>query len=246
VRGFLLLIRFAIVAVVLIGFGIYELVIIPTTSSVTFVDQLIAARDVKGAYEAERRLLDRDRARFQNDPELISRIPKLIALMGVRNDKGLDHVLAGIGRPAVAPLVAAFDAPVPRVAMGGLVFVDDDTVRSQRLISLFETCKLMHEEAPEVAPRLVTYFDDKNAMVADKCVEAVAAFGRDAVPTLIAVLNDPRANRRMRRYAVITLNRIGPDAAQALPALRTTLTKAGDKKEKELIEAAIRNAQRRP
>src|ERR1700693_2720496 len=149
-------VRWLIAIVMLIGFAIYELVIIPLTSSAAFVDRLVAAKRLDEASEAENRLLERDQSRFRDDQKLIARIPRLISLLGVRSDKAVVHVLAGIGRPAIQPMIAALDAPTPHVAFGG-VPIDDDTVKCGQLKSLFAAFKSLHAEAPEVASRLTRY-----------------------------------------------------------------------------------------
>jgi hypothetical protein len=244
-RGIFVLVRFLIIAVALIGIAIHEFVVIPNTSTADFVDQLVSAKKRNDASEAENRLLERDRSSFRNDPELIPRIPQLVALLGIRNDRGARHVLTGIGRPTVGPLIAAFDAPLPHVSIGGIP-IDDKSLRFNRVISLFEAFKSLHTEAPEVLSRLVTYLDDDDALICDKCVESLAAFGANAVPPLVAILNDPQSNRRPRRYAVIALGRIGRGASAAVPVLRKTLSQANNSDDKRLIQMAIQNAQPRP
>jgi hypothetical protein len=243
-RWSLYAVRWLIAIVMLIGFAIYELVIIPLTSSAAFVDRLVAAKRLDEAREAEKRLLERDPSRFRDDQELVARIPQLISLLGVRNDKGAVHVLAGIGRPAIQPMITALDAPTPHVAFGG-VPIDDDSVKRGQLKSLFEAFKALHAEAPEAASRLARYLGHHDAMVCDKCIETLVAFGHDSVQPLAAILDDPRTGQRAKRYAVVALSRIGPDIAEAVPVLRKRLGQTTDSEEKSLIESAIKNAQSR-
>ncbi len=238
-------VRWLIAIVMLIGFAIYELVVIPLTSSATFVDRLVAAKRLDEARDAENRLLERDRSRFRGDQELIARIPQLISLLGVRSDRAVVHVLAGIGRPAIQPMIAALDAPTPPVGIGG-VQIDDDSVKCRQLKSLFEAFKALHAEAPETAARLARYLGHQDAMVCDKCVETLVAFGHDSVQPLIVILDDPRTGHRTKRYAVVALGRIGPEIAEAVPALRKRLGQTTDSGEKKLIESALHNARNRP
>ncbi|HEV3300620.1 MAG TPA: hypothetical protein VG055_13310 [Planctomycetaceae bacterium] len=238
-------VRWLIAFVVLIGFGIYELIVIPSTSSATFVDRLVAAKRLDEAREAEKRLLERDRSRFRGDQELIARIPRLISLLGVRNDQAVVHVLAGIGRPAIQPMIAALDAPTPPVGFGGFR-IDDDSVKCGQLKSLFEAFKSLRAEAPEAASRLARYLGHHDAMVCDKCVETLVAFGHDSVQPLVAILDDPQTGGRTKRYAVVALSRIGPQNAEAVPVLRKRLGQTTDSEEKKLIELAIHSAQSRP
>jgi hypothetical protein len=241
----LYVLRWLIAIVMLIGFAIYELVIIPLTPSAIFVDQLIAAKHVKESHEAEARLLERDRSRFRGDQELIARIPQLISLLGVRSDKALVHVLAGIGRPAIQPMIAALDAPTPHASMGALP-IDDESVKCGQLKSLLQAFKLLHAEAPETASRLTRYLGHHDAMVCDTCVETLVAFKHDAVQPLVAILDDPRADQRAKRNAVVALSRIGPAMSEAVPMLRHKLDQTTDPEEKKLIQWAIKNGESRP
>ena len=70
---------------------------------------------------------------------------------------------------------------------------------------------------------LIRGLDDKNPRVRMKCVQALGAFGaeaREAVPALLRCLEDERC----ALWVVITLGKIGPDAAVAGPALAKRLS----------------------
>jgi hypothetical protein len=244
-RGRLFLARCLVVILMSIGVAIYEFAIVPSISSVTFVDRLVWAQDLEEANKAEKRLLERDRSRFRGDQQLVTRIPQLISLLGVRNQRGVMHVLAGIGRPAIQPMIAALDAPASPVALGRLP-ENDDAVKSLQLECLFDTFSLLHAEAPEAASRVARFLGHPDLLVCDKCVDTLVVFGGDAVQPLAAILDDPRAAQRTKRYAVVALSRIGSRMTEAVPVLRKRFAQTTDPEERKLIESALKNAQGRP
>jgi HEAT repeat protein len=67
-------------------------------------------------------------------------------------------------------------------------------------------------------PVLIETFKDDDVDVQTTAVEALAGYGKEAVPALIKALDDRSSSVRYR--AILTLAKIGPAAAAALPALR--------------------------
>src|SRR5262249_47570326 len=63
--------------------------------------------------------------------------------------------------------------------------------------------------------------DEQNKVVRRFAAEALGKMGREAVPSLVATLQDVRAFVRM--YAAIALGQIGPEAEEAIPALIAAL-----------------------
>jgi HEAT repeat protein len=79
--------------------------------------------------------------------------------------------------------------------------------------------RLAAQKQPDSLPRLIATLNDSDSDVRDAAVEAVAAFGVEAVPDLSTLLNEGRLNSR--EAAARVLGMIGDSAA--IPALMNAL-----------------------
>ena len=71
------------------------------------------------------------------------------------------------------------------------------------------------------SPRLtdLATFQDNDVEVRTAAVDALAGYGKSAVPPLVGVLREQHS-LEPRRLAVLTLTQIGPESQDALPLLR--------------------------
>lgn len=142
--------------------------------------------------------------------------------------------LTNAGKDPVAPLVAALGdedynvrfyaawtlgriGPDAAAAVPALIQSRSDLNGDVRRKVVFALGRI-HPPADRAMPVLVGFFEDDDVDVRQAAVEALAGYGKEALPALLKALNDP--NPVVRRQAVLTVAEIGPDAGSALSALR--------------------------
>lgn len=114
-------------------------------------------------------------------------------------------------------------------ALGHIMRNDEDpATRANAALALY------HIGGPETVPDLIHGLDDEFEWVRMNCALALAQAGpsaSDAVPALLAAVNNPE-NRRInrafhvsiRQQSIVALGRIGPAAKDAVPTLTEALT----------------------
>lgn len=114
-------------------------------------------------------------------------------------------------------------------------------VRAVRWLTIMGLATLVSVLAADVDPLVRVLRDpDKTADAkGDACLQLMdlGPAAAPAVPALVGLLTAPE--EMLRDYAVTTLERIGPPARNALPALRRTLAKDTSPEIRELARAAI-------
>jgi peptidyl-prolyl cis-trans isomerase A (cyclophilin A) len=136
------------------------------------------------------------------------------------------EVLAGIGRPATAPLLKRLKKS------------DEPRLR----VLLITTLGLLGRHADAAAPVLVDLVTDANPGVARRAGEALRRIGPwavDYVPDLVDRLRFAQ-EPRIRLAAAQTLGRIGPGAAAAIPHLREARAEAKGALQQAAVEALRR------
>ena len=110
----------------------------------------------------------------------------------------------------VPPLVAALDDA-------------DWSVRRAAATNLGE----IGGEAKVAVPRLLQMLrSDDDAEAARQALREIDAAPEEAVPVLVEILQDEKASRQSRFYAMFLIRKAGPAAKQALPVLRKMLEEA--------------------
>jgi HEAT repeat protein len=67
---------------------------------------------------------------------------------------------------------------------------------------------------------------DDDAEAARQALREIDAAPEEAVPVLVEILQDEKASRQSRFYAMFLIRKAGPAAKQALPVLRKMLEEA--------------------
>lgn len=136
--------------------------------------------------------------------------------------KRLIEAAAALGPDGVPALVIALDGASP--------------VERRR------AARALHRLGPEAAPAsaaLIQALDDPAAR--SLALRALIRIGAAAVPRLIPSLNSQDGARR--RSALYILNEIGPEAAQAIPAIKA-LRERADERERSFADQALRSLRR--
>ena len=146
-------------------------------------------------------------------PEAVPAVPALAKLLRDSDAHVRAHAASALG--AIGP--AARDA-VPQLTKA--VADPDPTVRREAV----EALRAIRPGPKVVLPLLTRLLQDAEPSVVLRAIDALSEFGKDAVPALIEALQNPR----MRYWAILVLNEIGPDAADAVPALVRVLQEDKD------------------
>ncbi len=179
------------------------------------------------------RLLDRpvDRVPATYTIGMIGKVPENAEKKIEENARSDDELLAGVSMWALAKLHPD-DKEMVRKAVERLVAGlknDEERVRraaAQALVDL--------DPAPEIArPILAKAMDDASPEALDAMMDAPAGLGGKAVPRLIKALEVEQSRGR----AAAIIERIGPAAKEAVPALIRSLTDKNPRTRSEVLLA---------
>jgi HEAT repeat protein len=98
----------------------------------------------------------------------------------------------------------------------------------------------MEEDAAPAVPALLRMLrKDDESDVARSALREINTAGDDAIPILLEILQDEKAGRRSRYYALFLLRKMGPRAQVALPILEKQ-REAADGRQREYLDRAIK------
>lgn len=156
----------------------------------------------------------------QQGEKAAAAVPALTELLKDHSPEVRAHAVKALGEigqeakpavPALAALIADKDENVRRMVIGAL----------RRI-----------RPGPQVGiPLFIKIMDDPDPAVKIRAMQALSSAGKDAVPFLISALKDEKA----AYWACLILDKIGPDAEQAVPEL----TQLVNSKRPELSREAI-------
>ncbi len=149
-------------------------------------------------------------------------IPGLLKLLRNPNPHIRAHAAIALGQMRKAAIPAV-------MALAKMVTDQDPDVRHAALDALAE----IEPGKRLVVPLLLKALKDKDSVVVKRAVHALANRGKDIVPAMIQALKDDRTEF----YALLVLHEIGPDAKDAVPAIRDVLHEANEPYQRQ--EAAM-------
>jgi len=141
-------------------------------------------------------------------PEASEAVPELTELLEDPDAHVRAHAASALGMFGQASKSA-----VPQLAKA--VTDADPTVRREAVQAL----RAIRPGPDVILPILTRLLGDSDPSVVLRAIDAISEVGKPAVPALIQAVDNPR----MRFWAVLVLNNLGPDAAEAIPSLLRAL-----------------------